>query len=431
MKEQFLSYLKSELERKQTLLTNAALTDEEKAEIEAVIANLNTTIESVEAVEDEEKANEVMEDLKQTIAELKENIEAINEKINAERDDVRDTENEEEEMDKNYLKTQNSVHDFCEVIRNSKNGEEFRANWKAMLVKNADYSDTVTVAEGSEEGYLPEAVKGRISDIWEREADWLKSLNFTGAKRFYCRANTSTQSAETSRAKGHAKGDRKAAQKLEFAAKLLDAQFLYKIATLSYETIWDSDDDLLNYILNELTSQILYEVKTCILTGDQRDPSDPYKVTKIEAIYRDTTDNYCTVMNVGDAGTTFLLDDIRKLVDSIHNPNGKEVFAFLNKTTIRQLSRVAASSTSTPVYMSREQLAEQLNVTRIIDTDLIADNECIAMIPSEYYMVGANILDPVFFSWHDGWTNEDNWREEIVVGGGINGLKSTAVLLNA
>lgn len=429
MKEQFLQFLKTELERKQQLLTNAAFTDEEKAEIEAVIANLTTTIEAVEAVEDEEKANEVMNDLKTTVAELKEAIEAINEKINAERDDVRDTENEEEEMDKNYLKTQNSVHDFCEAIRNSKNGEEFRANWKAMLVKNDAYSDTVTT-DGSD-AFLPEAVKGRISDIWDREADWLKSLNFTGAKRFYCRANTSTQSAETSRAKGHAKGDRKAAQKLEFAAKLLDAQFLYKIATLSYETIWDSDDDLLNYILNELTSQILYEVKTCILKGDGRDAADPYKVTKIEAIYKDTTDAYTTVMHVGDAGTTFLLDDIRMLVDAIHNPNGKEVFAFLNKATIRTLSRVQASSTSSPVYMSKEQLAEQLNVTRIIDTDLLADNECICMLPNEYYMVGANILDPVFFSWHDGWTNEDNWREEIVVGGGVNGLKSTAVLLNA
>lgn len=428
-KDILLTYLKNELASKERLLTNSTLTDEEKTEIQSVIDNLNTTIEAVDAIEDEEKQNEVIEDLKNTIQELKEGLEALSEKINAEREDVRDTENEEE-MTENYLKTQNSVHDFCEVIRNSKNGEEFRANWKAMLVKNDAYTDTVNVADGSEQGYLPEAVKGRISDIWDREADWLRSLNFTGAKRFYCRANTSTQSAEDSRAKGHKKGDRKAAQKLDFAAKLLDAQFLYKIATLSYETIWESDDDLLNYILNELTSQILYEVKTCILTGDGRDVADPYKVTKIEAIYKDTTDAYTTVMNVGDAGTTFLLDDIRMLVDSINNPNGREVFAFLNKATIRTLSRVAASSTSTPVYMSREQLAEQLNVTRIIDTDLLADNECIAMVPSEYYMVGANILDPVFFSWHDGWTNEDNWREEIVVGGGINGLKSTAVLLN-
>lgn len=430
MREQFLSFLKNELERKQTLLTNATLTDEEKAEVEAVIANLNTTIEAVEAVEDEEKANEVMEDLKQTVAELKESIEAINEKINAERDDVRDT-NEEEEMTENYLKTKNSVHDFCEVIRNSKNGEEFRAGWKAMLVKNDAYSDTVTVAAGSEEAYLPEAVRGRINDIWDRESDWLRSLNFTGAKRFYCRHNTSDQTAETSRAKGHKKGDKKEAQKLNFAAKLLDAQFLYKIATLSYETIWDNDDDLLNYILDELTTQILYEVKRAILVGDGREDNDPLKVTKIEAIYKDTTDSYTTVYNVGDANTGFLVDDIRMMVDGIHNPSGREVFAFMNKTTLRTLARVQASETSTPVYLSREQVAEQLNVTRIIDTDLLEDSEVIAMIPSEYYLVGANILDPVFFSWHDGWTNEDNWREEIVIGAGINGLKSTAVLLNA
>ena len=423
-KQILIDLINSEIDNKKLVLTNT-MTDEDKTVVQNQIDNLQAMLEKVSEMEGDNTA-EIIDELKNTVNELNDKLTALNEKI---QQNNNEDNKEEEQMNNEYLKTTNAVHDFCEVIRNSKNGEEFKAGWKAMLIKNdAEYSDTVTIAAGSEESFLPELIKGRLTDIWNRNADWLNSLNFTGAKRFACRANTSEQDAETSRAKGHKKGDKKVAQKLNFAAKVLDAQFLYKIATLSYETIWSSDQDLLDYILDELTTQILYEVKRAILVGDGRDVDDPYKINKIEAIYKDTTDAYTTVVTVGDANTGYLIDDLRLMCDQIHNPNNRETFAFMNKATLRTLSRVQASSTSTPVFMSREQVAEQMGVTRIIDTDLLADNECIAMIPSEYYMVGANILDPVFYSWHDGWTNEDNWREEIVVGGGINGLKSTAVL---
>ena len=79
--------------------------------------------------------------------------------------------------------------------------------------------------------------------------------------------------------------------------------------------------------------------------------------------------------------------------------------------------------------MSVEQVAEQIGATRIITTDLLgSDFKAVAMIPSEYYLVGENILNPVLYTWHEPYKNLDAWRYECVAGGGINGLKSTAVL---
>lgn len=426
MKETFKLFIQNSIEEKKKLLVANSISDDDKALIQEQIDNLNAMIEKVDALEEGETANAAIDELKQTVTEMGEKLVALNEKLNQNKQE------EEDNKEMNYLKTQNAVADFANAIRNSKNAAEFRNNWREMLVKNADeYTDTLTIEEGSEDAFLPEAVKGMINDIWDRNADWLKDLNYTGAKRFYVRHNTSDQNDETSRAKGHKKGDTKVAQKLEMAAKILEGQFIYKLAELSYQTIWDSDEDLISYVINELSDQILYEVKRAILVGDGRANDSDYKISKLEVLKKTTTDAYTTVVTVGDANTGFLVDDIRMTVDSIKNDNNKAVYAFMNKTTLRTLARVQASSTSTPVFMSTEQVAEQIGATKIITTDLLEDSEVIAFIPSEYYMVGANILNPVFYSWHEGYKNVDVYREEIVCGGGINAMLSSAVLKTA
>lgn len=421
MKETFKLFVQNSIDEKQKLLLQNSISDEDKALIQEQIDNLNDMVTKIDAMEESDETSQVIDELKQTVNEMAEKLQAINEKLNQNNNET-ETENKME-----YLKTTNAVADFANAIRNSRNADEFRANWKEYLMKNDAYTDTVSVAEGSEGAFLPDAVKGMISDLWDKNADWLKDLNYTGAKRFYCRANGSDQNDETSRAKGHKKGDTKAAQKLALAAKLLEGQFIYKIAELSYQTLWDSDEDLINYVVRELIDQILFEIKRAILVGDGRASDSDYKINSFEAIAKDTTDNYTTVST---ADGDFLVDDVREMVDGIHNPNNKPIYVFMSKADIRTLSRVQASETSTPVYMSREQVAEQIGATRIIDTDLLGtDYKAVAMIPDEYYIVGANILEPVFYSWHEGYKNVDVYRYECVAGGGINGLGSTACLL--
>lgn len=419
-KDLFKEYLTNELNSKKSLLEKEnTMSDDDKALVQNAIDNLTTILEKVDEAEDNSAA---IEELKNTVEELNSSLIAVQEKLNQQKEDL--TQDNDTTMENTFLTTKESVHAFANAIRNAKTSDEFRKNWNEVLLENG-----ITVAAGSEAAFVPEAVKGMITDIWDRNADWLKDLNYTGAKRFYCRYNTSTQTAENSRAKGWKKGDTKAVQTINVAAKLLEAQFIYKIQEIDLQTKWESDEALISYVIGELVDQILYEIKRAILVGDGRANDSDYKISKFEAIAKTSTDAYTTVAT---ASADFLVDDMRAMVDSIHNPNGKPVYVFMSKESLRTLARVQASSTSTPVYIPKEQVAEQIGATRIIDTDLLgSDFKAVAFIPSEYYMVGENILNPLLYTWHEGYKNLDCYRYECVAGGGINAMLSSAVLKSA
>lgn len=419
MKETIKTYVASEIERLNNMMANS-LTDEEKAIVQAHIDNLQSLADKIDEAEEAGKSSE---ELVNAIEEMNKTIEALREKVELNAADNKDKD-KEDEMVENYLSTKNAYSDFANVIRTSKNSAEFKENWGAKLVENG-----FTITEGSECAFLPEAVKSEITDLWDRNAGWLKDLNNTGAKKYYIRHNTSDQNAETSRAKGWKKGDTKVGQSINFAAKLVDAQFIYKIQEIDLQTRFESDEALISYVLGELVDQILYEIKRAILVGDGRDDASDYKISKFETLAKDTTDAYTIVST---CESNFLVDDMRAMVDGIHNPNNKPVTVFMSKADLRTLSRVQGSETSTPVYVSTEQVCEQIGCSRIITTDLLgADYKAIAFIPNEYVLVGEGPLSPVLYSWHEGYKNLDVYRYECVAGGAIKGLKSSAVLLPA
>ena len=424
----FKEFITNEIANKQNLLLSNSISDEDKEAIQTQIDGLNAIVEKIDALEEDETTNEIVDELKQTVTELGEKLTALNEKINLKNNE---TEKEETEMNTNYLETKNALHDFAQAIRNSKSAEEFKSNWNEYLVKNdIDTDSSISIASGSEQGYLPTAIKGMINDLWEKGAGWLSDLNYTGAKAFYVRHNTSDKDAETSRAKGWKKNGVKSQQEIELSAKLLSGQFIYKIVSLDNATIFDNDENLVTYVLSELSNQLLAEIRRCILVGDGRQANDPNKIDSFEAIAKTTTDAYTTVTT---ASNTFLIDDLKIMVDSINNPDEKPIYLWMSTEDLRTVSRVQASDTATPVYMPTDDVASQLGVTKIFKTDLFgSDFKAVAMIPDEYYMVGApDLLNGLVFQTEDIWTNRKLFRNETNAGGGLNALKSSAVLLPA
>lgn len=412
-KDLFVEYLKNELTAKKNILTANELSEADKTAVENAVSSLEDILKRVEESED----TEGIEALRESVNEISSKLTAVEEKINQSKQTI-----ETNEMDNEFLNSTNAVHEFAEAIRNSRSADEFRLNWNAKLAENG-----ITITEGSEDAFVPEAVKGMISDVWDRNADWLKSLRNTGAKKFYCRYNTSDQTAETSRAKGWKKGDTKVGQTINMAAKLLEGTFVYKLVEIDLKTKFDSDQALISYVIGELVDQILYEIKRAILVGDGRANDSDYKISSFEAVCKSSSDDWTTVSTATENG--FLVDDFRAMVDSVRNDNGKEIFVFMSKASLRTLSRVQASETSTPVYIPTEQVAEQLGATRIITTDLLgSDYLGCAITPDEYYLVGENVLNPVLYTWHEGYKNLDVYRYECVAGGGINAKQSTAVL---
>lgn len=412
MKKPFLKYLKDQKVKNELLLTNS-ISEDDKAIITATQENLQSLIDEIENMETEDST--IITELKVSLDSLEEQMTAIKEKINQNKN------TEVKEMENTFLKTNEAMKAFANSIRKAKSAEEFRSNWNTVLVENG-----IVIEEGSEDAFIPAPVKGMIEDLWDKEAGWLKDLRDTKALAYNARFNKDTQDTLTARAKGHKKGDTKSVQTLNLAAKLIKGQFIYKIQEIDRETKFESDTALIEYVVRELFGQILYEMKRAILVGDGREVNDANKINSFETIKKAESDAFTTVTARGEG---FLIDDIVKTVGTIKNEGSKKILAFMNITTLTTLRRVQASETASPVYLPVEQVAEMIGVNEIITTDLLGEEEVIAMIPDNYLLVGKNPLNPDMYEWHEGYRNLDVIRYESYVGGGIGTPLSTAVLV--
>ena len=420
MKKSFVKYLKGAIAKNELLLTNS-ISDEEKKLVEDAIAELNAIVDEVENLP-EDKSDEAMEALKETVANLEQSLRAMSEKFNL----MKKTEEENEIMENNYLSSKQAFADFANVIRNSKNSADIKEGWSNQLIENG-----ITITQGAESAYLPDAVKSMIADVWDREACWLNRVRFTGAKRFNLRFNSAQQDALNSRAKGWKKGGTKTAQTLTLGAKLIEGQFIYKLQEIDAQTKFD-DESLVEYVLTELASQCIYEIRRAILVGDGRASNSADKVSSFESIgAKTTTDAYTTVIT---STSDFVIDDIVTMVDSIVNPQNKEVTVFMSKSTFRTLSRISGGEGVTPVYASKDYVAEQIGAAHIELIDYLPNTVvAIAMILDEYYVVGlekGNVLNPLIVKDIDIYKNLDVYRAETFAGGGAS-ILSTAVLLPA
>lgn len=319
----------------------------------------------------------------------------------------------------NYLSSEQATHDFLQSMRNSKNSIEFSNKWRGHLSENG-----ITIAEGSEDGYLPEAVKGAIQDAWEKPGNWLKRLNNTNAKSFIVRLNTSDQDAETSRAKGHKKGETKVNQSLTFAAKKINTQMIYKKIDIDNQTVFEDDGSLLNYITTELVNQWLVEVERAILVGDGRQDTDPNWINSIEAI--PAADSIYSTTFVHSSDNQFI-DELVQMVDSIKNDDGGAITLFMSQASLSELRRFVFGEGSSAQYVRKEDMAAQLGVSEIITTSLLgSDYKALAVRLDKYVTVGR--LNPAFVEWENYDTNVRNYRVENAFGGALGAPKSAAVL---
>lgn len=355
--------------------------------------------------------------------EFAQQIEALQERVGSGDDGGSDGEgaanNLKGKNTQNYLGSAEATHDFLSAMRESKNAVEFGKNWNARLSENG-----ITIAEGSEDAFLPDAVKGAIQDAWEKPGNWLNRLNNTNAKAFTVRLNTSDQSAETSRAKGHMRGQQKVNESLTFAAKKITPQMIYKRIDLDNMTIFEDDGSLLAYISNELVNQWLIEVQRAILVGDGRDANDSNKINSIEAVVDANGVYQTTFAHSADAQ---FIDELVQMVDSIKNDEGGAITVFMSQTSLSELRRFVFGDGSSAQYVRKEDMAAQLGVSEIITTSLLGTGvKAIAMRLDKYVTVGR--MAPAFVEWEDYDYNVRNYRVENPFGGALGAPKSAAVL---
>lgn len=407
IKELLIKKTKKEIEAKKKSLNY--LNDEAKAAAKEMIDDLNAYITELEAMEDEKTAEDILKGFEEKV---NEKIEALAEKIAEGRDPL---------PSEDYLKSKNSMADFLRCWTESRNAKEMRANWAAVCSKNG-----ISTSVGSEEALLPEAVRGAIIDAWESPKNWLKRLKWSGAKRYMVRTEVTADSSENVRAKGHKPGETKQNQTLEISIKDVTCQMVYKMINIDRLTEFNNPGDLLNYIQGELIRQWIKEIERAVLVGDGRTSATPdLRITSIEKVAGTTTTAYMTATQYDN--TKSLIEQFVDMVADVDDGIG-DIVVFMSKSTLNELRKVSFSSTGTPQYLSKEDVAAQIGAADIITTGLIDDTTYrgVALATDGYVLVGE--MNPELVSQHDITTNVTYYRAENPIGGAIEYPKAAATL---
>lgn len=406
MKRKFIDYFKKELSRRQKSVNT--LSDDAKKIAEEGIEEIKNLISELENLEEEVDAKILVKEIENK---FNEKLSALGEKI--------ETSKKAEEETENFLKSTNAMKEFFRCWKESSNGLEMAFAWNEVLSKNG-----ISTAEGSAEALLPESVRGAIKNAWESPKNWLNRLKATGAKRYMVRTETTADSSTDVRAKGHAGSATKTTQSQTLSLKDVKAQMVYKLIDIPRMTEWNNEQDLLNYIQKELVSQWIKEVERCVLVGDGRASNSADKITSIEAVAGSSTTTYMTAVQYTSSKT--MLEQMVDLAANINESEGMPIL-FTTKAILNELRKVEFSSTGTPQYLSKEDVAAQIGVEDIITTNLIGSSyKGIMMVPQGYVLVGG--IAPVLESSHDIKTNVTYYRAENPIGGAIESPKSCATL---
>lgn len=407
-----LSAKESVLQR--LLLRRNTLSDEARAEAEAVIEEKETEIEALRAqIEELDAADEDMdEQLRALIAELQGKVDELEESLHAPRALVKT---------QNFLKSPKAEALFLDTVRNTHDVKDFPAAWKAALTRNGLFDFAVDEdGKPSTEpftGTLPEAVLEEINDAWETAADgFLSLLDVTGLLAL--KTLTDVNDADSARSHAHQKGTKKGEQALIFKPKEIRAEIIYKFIRIDRETVEyeNAGGALLRYITRELATRIVHEIMRCVLVGDGRYLSDnPGKaehpllpteghVTKLEpiteagklyvteiesrvpVIIEKETGSNPTNVEAGDtlaagvftlpedcirAALTYLptIDEVAAMIATIEAEG--DIHLFCSKALANHLRRFIYGQGGTPVYNSLDDLAQMLGVAAIHTTRIL------------------------------------------------------------
>ena len=244
-----------------TKITNA-ITDDARAEIEGHIAELQQAADALRELESAAEAGE--DDNSETMrAQMREVLDRLG----------RVEDGFKKQPAANSKKVNNTKaweKKFHDMVLNSLNRDEFKANLKKLAVEN-----TITITDGDISALLPAAVLNEVNDVFVNHRHrLLEIVDWTGLpvfKAFY----------ETGEELGHhwpsamlgetASETAKTQQNLTFTELVIRPAFEYKTLALDKEIIKASEGDgsvFIRYIVRELLDRLLTHIEVMILTGN-------------------------------------------------------------------------------------------------------------------------------------------------------------------
>lgn len=242
-------------------ITNA-ITDDARAEIEGHISELQQAADALRELESAAEAGE--DDNSETMrAQMREVLDRLG--------------RVEDELKKQPAANGKKVNNtkawerkFHDIVMNSLNRDEFKANIKKLAVENS-----ITITDGDISALLPASVLNEVNDIFVNHRHrLLEVVDWTGLpvfKAFY----------ETGEELGHhwpsamlgetPSETAKTQQNLTFTELVIRPAFEYKTLDLDKEIIKASEGDgsvFIRYIVRELLDRLLTHIEVMILTGN-------------------------------------------------------------------------------------------------------------------------------------------------------------------
>ena len=242
-------------------LTNA-ISDDARAEIEGHISELQQTAAALRELESAAEAGE--DDNSETMrAQMREVLDRL----------TRVEDGLKKQTAANGKKVNNTKaweRKFHDMVMNSLNRDEFKANLKKLAVENS-----ITITDGDISALLPAAVLNEVNDVFfNRRHRLLEVVDWTGLpvfKAFY----------ETGEELGHhwpsamlgetPSETAKTQQNLTSTEIVIRPAFEYKTLALDKEIIKASEGDgsvFIRYIVHELLDRLLTHIEVMILTGN-------------------------------------------------------------------------------------------------------------------------------------------------------------------
>ena len=326
-----------------------------------------------------------------------------------------------------YLSSANAVKDFARTIHISASVEEFRENWRAVLVKN-----------GVTGMAYPEQVEAGINTAWANANGLFMALRYVSPREFrimYSAADTKDQLAH-----GHKVGASKKEQVIPAQGKKLSLQMIYKwlpVNRLDMQAM-EQPEVFVQWVTTELTERLLYTIERTIVAGDPNASVTADAITCFESIGTKTAaDAFTLYYGVNTSATAANVTDIYKLLITaaleIRN-NGRDTWLFINKTDLGALLTADFNVTGVPIGAGLDTLAARLGVAKVVAVDYLAGSltkagqkgtAAVFITPDLYYRIGGDLFG-------DTWTifekNQQGYMAEVATGGGIAGLESTAVI---
>lgn len=242
-------------------ITNA-ITDDARAEIEGHISELQQAADALRELESAAEAGE--DDNSETMrAQMREVLDRI----------TRVEDSLKKQPAANGKKVNNTKaweKKFHDMVLNSLNRDEFKANLKKLAVENS-----ITITDGDISALLPAAVLNEVNDVFVNHRHrLLEVVDWTGLpvfKAFYETGNELGHHWPSAMLGETASETAKTQQNLTFTELVIRPAFEYKTLALDKEIVKASEGDgsvFIRYIVRELLDRLLTHIEVMILTGN-------------------------------------------------------------------------------------------------------------------------------------------------------------------